>query len=267
MEYSPEAGESTLRDRTRFNLPNQTRWQKYSSYRNPKLRAPAPNLLYSHAFYTEGADVASRRPGANPHIVSIHYVNGQSCGLIRATDSRRFRRPPLDCCFWSDPVQDELSTGKDFFCNQSNSHVLWGGFIFLRVVSNLIHTPPCQVNIIRPLNTWEKFCRGEMTCPHVQAETIPHLQATSQDSSVKPPSLPPDVFTRDCRKNSVFRLKERKSFPWPSDDSWLGLKSKLVKTDSQKNIYILLNIYVYMGAFMRKWRPKEGTRTGSLCTF
>ena len=98
MEYSPEAGESTLRDRIQFNLPNQTRWQKYSSYRNPKLRAPAPNLLYSHAFYTEGADVASRRPGANPHIVSIHYVNGQSCGLIRATDSRRFRRPPPDCC-------------------------------------------------------------------------------------------------------------------------------------------------------------------------
>lgn len=217
MEYSPEAGESILRDRTQFNLPNQTRWQKCSSYRNPKLRAPAPNLLYSYAFYVGGAGVASLEPGANPHIVSIHYVNGQSCGLIRATDSRRFRRPPLDCCFWSDPVQDELSTRKDFFfCNQSNSHVLWGGFIFLRVVSNLIHTPPCQVNIIRPLNRWEKHCRGEMTCsgPHTfkQPRLYPCSGHEPQDSSVKPPSLSLDVFTRDCRKYSVFRLKGRKTF-------------------------------------------------------
>ena len=67
MEYSPEAGESILRDRTQFNLPNQTRWQKCSSYRNPKLRAPAPNLLYSYAFYVGGAGVASLEPGANPH--------------------------------------------------------------------------------------------------------------------------------------------------------------------------------------------------------
>lgn len=152
MEYSPEAGESILRGRTQFNLPNQTRWQKCSSYRNPKLRVPAPNMLYPHAFYTEGADVASRRPGASPHTVSIRYVNGQSCGLTEpqaaggsggrlrtvASDQTQFR---VHC-----PPERIL------FVTRVTAHVLWGGFIFLRIVSNLIHTPPCQVNIIRPLN-------------------------------------------------------------------------------------------------------------------
>lgn len=118
----------------------------------------------------------------------------------------------------SDQTQFRLNCQPEriFFCNQSNSHVLWGGFIFLRVVSNLIHTPPCQVNIIRPLNRWEKHYRGEMTCsgPHTfkQPRQYPCSGHEPQDSSVKPPSLSPDVFTRDCRKNSVFRLKGRKMF-------------------------------------------------------
>lgn len=42
--------------------------------------------------------------------------------------------------------------GRILFVTRVTAHVLWGGFIFLRVVSNLIHTPSCQVNIIRPLN-------------------------------------------------------------------------------------------------------------------
>lgn len=67
-------------------------------------------------------------------------VAASAIGLL--TDSLKSQGPSL--------VQDAFSNWKDVFGNHMNSHLLWGG-PSLKVVSNLILTSPCEVNITMTL--------------------------------------------------------------------------------------------------------------------